>query len=635
MKRKVAVLLSPWFIDYVSRFLNGLQNVCKDKDIDIHVFAAYKFSELSGEPNITGFSIFDLIDYKDYDGVILLSRLFNDDEIAAKEVEKIRKAGIQAVSISAEYPGVHFIYNEDFDECKKLILHLIRDHKVRKFAFIGGPSDNSSPTDNLAAFYGVLASENIEINPDDIYLGGDYSYNFAYEQANKIFDKKENLPQAVVCINDNAAMAAITSAAEHGLNVPSDVIIIGHDDIDFADKVIPSITTINTMSEKLAEAAIETILSKPKTPIRKEISSHICYRQSCGCEKTVNPSQIAFNQHFTKDIDREQRFASLLRLMEDHFIKDNTIDELTDTLQDYFTIYNNFEGKNFAILLNKNVVDSFNDTSSNKDKNTKLDNKLYVLTNIADGKAAKAGGIIKTSDLMPDSLKADGSNIYLYLPIFNNKFIYGYYVSKNNYNLLLKKSAYNWTRNFGTILEKFRTTAYYRYISEQYRQLSITDAVSGLLNRSGMNMFGIKLFDKNNKDNRKTVIEFIDINQMKYINDKFGHLQGDLAIKTVAEAIKASIPRDYLAIRYGGDEFVIIGTGKLIKPVDNANAIVTKIRNFIEAEETKMNLPYHITISCGTKVFNPKENALLSDAINEVDDIMYIEKKEFHKKLGK
>jgi len=635
MKKKIAVLLSPWYIDYVTTFLQGLQNACKDKDVDLHVFAAYKFSEISGEPNTTGFAIFDLIDYKTYDGVIFLPLLFNDDEIAEREAERIRQSGVQAVSISKELPGFHFIYNEDYEEFRKLVIHLIRDHNAKKFAYIGGPVETASTTDTFSAFLDALNSENIEIEDDNLYLGGDYSYNFAYIQANKIFGQKDNIPDAVVCVNDNAAMAAITSATEHGLRVPEDVIVIGHDNIEYAEKVIPSISTIDMQANKIAEAAVETILSKPKQLIRREIVSNIYYRQSCGCEKNIQSHQISFIQHFTKDIDREQRFASQLRHMEDTFINDSTIKQLTNTLQDYFTKRNSFEGKNFAILINENVIKSLTKTSTEIEESPSFENRLYTLVNIENGKAAKAGGIIKKADLIPDSLKGDGSNLYLYLPIFNHQYIHGYYVSKNNFNIIIKKNAYNWTRNFGIILEKFRTTAIYRFISEQYRQLSTTDAVSEVLNRSGMDIFGTQLFTRNNLENKKTVIGFIDINQMKFINDKFGHLQGDLTIKTVAEAIKASIPKDYLAVRYGGDEFVIIGTAKLIKPIDSAAAIITKIRNFISAEETKMNLPYNITISCGIKVFEPNEHELLSDAVSVVDDIMYIEKKEFHKKFGK
>ena len=52
---------------------------------------------------------------------------------------------------------------------------------------------------------------------------------------------------------------------------------------------------------------------------------------------------------------------------------------------------------------------------------------------------------------------------------------------------------------------------------------------------------------------------FIDINRMKLINDYYGHLQGDIAIKVVADVIKKCISENWLPIRFGGDEFLVVG----------------------------------------------------------------------------
>ena len=100
-------------------------------------------------------------------------------------------------------------------------------------------------------------------------------------------------------------------------------------------------------------------------------------------------------------------------------------------------------------------------------------------------------------------MKAKESAVYLFIPIFNRKCLQGYYVSKNYTGLLESKYAYNWTRNFGVSIEKFRQTVKYKLMSEQLRTLSTKDALSGLLNRTGLEVFGTKFFEEANKLIRK------------------------------------------------------------------------------------------------------------------------------------
>lgn len=624
MKKRFAVITSGWSIDFLDVFFKGLQNNAKKNNIDLYIFAVYKFVEPDGSSNTTGFALFDAIDYKSFDGIIIMPNLFNDEERINIEHKRILESGTPAVSINQKLDGIHFINTDNHETYKSLVKHLISHHYISDFAYIGGPVGNPGADSNYHAFMEALEEKKIEINPDNLYLNGDWSYQFGIDSATKIFSK-DHIPEAIVCVNDWAALAVCNVAENMDFSIPEDILVVGFDDISYASTTIPSISTINIDAEKMGEEAINILLENPKEITTRTVVSKIYLRQSCGCITDITKLQIKYSQCFFHKIDKSQRFASQLRHMEDVFIKTDSLSSLSDSLQGYFTQRHSFEGPDFAILLTDEVADSLREINSEYKKSISYGTNMEILVNLENGQPAKRGSI-KTSQLIPDNMVSEEPSMYLFLPIFNQKYLHGYYVSKNFLHLMDDKSAYNWTRNTGSAIEKFRQTSAYRFMSEEFKRLSTCDALSGLYNRSGFDSFAPELFLKNNNENAKTEIIFIDINDMKIINDKHGHLHGDLAVKTVAESIRNSIPNNYLAIRYGGDEFVVIGRAEDSQKDDLSNVIKKDL-----AERTKkMSLPYTLTISSGQKIFDANSCLELSEAIKEVDALMYQNKLKYH-----
>ncbi|MCQ2591742.1 MAG: GGDEF domain-containing protein [Treponema sp.] len=628
MKRKIAVLTSGWAVDYLQDVLRGIRKACENKNIDIYVFCAFKFSEPDGSDNVTGFAIYDLINYKDYDGIIIMPNLFNDEARVEYERKRIVESGVPAVSLNQKLDGLHFINSDNHDVYKNLINHLIDVHYLTDFAYIGGPAGNPGADSNFSAFKEALESHGLTVNEDNLYLNGDWSYDFAYEQAKKIFKDNQHFPQAVVCVNDWAAMAVATVAFENNISVPEEVAVVGFDDIYFSSRVIPSISTVDMCGDIMGEEAVKLLLRAPNEYTEKIIRAKEYFRQSCGCISDIRMIQKHYSLCHSQEIDSMQRFASQLRHLEDVFIRYVSPEELVQKVQNYFVKRHTFEGSDFAILLKKKVVKTLLYSTEKLEESKTFDGDMQVIINIQDGQSAKQGAYLKKYNLVPNNLLSDESTIFLLMPIFNQRYLHGYYVSKNYLNLLNNKSAYNWTRNFGSAIEKFRQTSNYRLLGEQFKILSTKDGLSGLLNRNGMETYAIPLFNKNNQDGNKTLIIFVDINRMKIINDRFGHLHGDLAVKTVAETIQSSIPNGFLAIRYGGDEFVIVGT---CTKLEDEMFLCDEIKNGLAKRTLSMSLPYELTASIGAKLFEANEAASLNDAIQAVDEIMYKNKNKYHR----
>jgi diguanylate cyclase len=105
---------------------------------------------------------------------------------------------------------------------------------------------------------------------------------------------------------------------------------------------------------------------------------------------------------------------------------------------------------------------------------------------------------------------------------------------------------------------------------------------------------------------------FADIDNLKEINDKYGHLAGDKAIKIVGHAIRGCIRKGDIAVRYGGDEFIIL------LPNQNrmaAEKVAIRIKEEIEkiAKEESINIGISVGIACNHHELNMEEMIRMAD----------------------
>jgi diguanylate cyclase (GGDEF)-like protein len=120
------------------------------------------------------------------------------------------------------------------------------------------------------------------------------------------------------------------------------------------------------------------------------------------------------------------------------------------------------------------------------------------------------------------------------------------------------------------------------------------------------------------------LIAFIDIDNLKMINDTFGHIEGDVLLTSVATIIRDSLSRTDIICRYGGDEFLVVLPGACMKDVQG-------IKNRLESAISNYNVhslkSYEINVSIGFSEYNAKNSGSIEDIIQEADDKMYASKR--------
>lgn len=143
--------------------------------------------------------------------------------------------------------------------------------------------------------------------------------------------------------------------------------------------------------------------------------------------------------------------------------------------------------------------------------------------------------------------------------------------------------------------------------------ISFIDDLSGLYNRKYMNHY----LDKLQNDKPKHVYGFLmDINDFKTINDIYGHLKGDQAIIQFGKILQHSIDKDSVAIRMGGDEFVIFA---ILKSNEEALALKKRIEQNVRQFNTNSTEPFHLSFSIGMAKYSGNIETFLSS----MDDSMY------------
>ena len=146
-----------------------------------------------------------------------------------------------------------------------------------------------------------------------------------------------------------------------------------------------------------------------------------------------------------------------------------------------------------------------------------------------------------------------------------------------------------------------------------------TDALTRVANRRGLEQAFATECAKLQREPAPLAVGLIDIDNFKKLNDTLGHAAGDVALKSLAEAVKQGLrPMDTVA-RFGGEEFVVLLPGS---PVDEAQAVLTRLqRSLTKSLFLHEKREIFVTFSAGVTALRPGE--ALQVALERADEALY------------
>lgn len=186
------------------------------------------------------------------------------------------------------------------------------------------------------------------------------------------------------------------------------------------------------------------------------------------------------------------------------------------------------------------------------------------------------------------------------------------------------------------ILEKWEEKYYHVQYSTDITdnlQLSMEaaiDELTTLLNRkAGKKRLNDVL--KNLKDEEQLILALYDINGLKWVNDTFGHNEGDRLLHYVATKMQGELYEPDFMFRLSGDEFIIVFMDTEIYQADNW---MKNVLQLLKKERQEAGITYDVSFSYGLVKVRGKDHLTLSDALGLADTQMYVQKRDYHIEQG-
>ena len=215
------------------------------------------------------------------DGFAVLARTVptEDLEIISRRLPIVMIAGPREI----DHLDHLQVANEDGQ--RELTRHLIADHGLTRLAYISGGEDSPDATARFQGFQRAVADAGLPV-PEAPATRGNFTQADGRAAAERLLDCGE-VPQALVCANDQMAVGALQTLERRNIRVPQDMAVVGFDGIPLGRVVRPSLTTVSQPMRRLGETAVDLLVERLREPDREPRSVVLpviqTRRESCGC----------------------------------------------------------------------------------------------------------------------------------------------------------------------------------------------------------------------------------------------------------------------------------------------------------------------------------------------------------------
>lgn len=162
---------------------------------------------------------------------------------------------------------------------------------------------------------------------------------------------------------------------------------------------------------------------------------------------------------------------------------------------------------------------------------------------------------------------------------------------------------------------------------DQISETARTDELTRMLNRRGGSERLIRALEQGSRENQIVTVVLYDINELKSVNDRYGHSEGDKLLQYVASIAKECLGRLDFMYRLSGDEFVMVFYGRDMNAADES---MKRLLTRAGQERERLLKEYDVSFSYGIAEVYPGEMGSVEDIISRADEQMYIQKRGYH-----
>ena len=611
---RIAFFTVDWNYELVENTLQGLKDYVDDHpDVHVCVFDCFG-KDIGNARDQSEYAIYQLPDLSAFDGALVLGNQIVLRSARQKLSESILRSGIPAITIGCPMEGCQLISFDNQEAQHDIADHVIREHGARQLVYLTGILDNECPEaeQRLDGFLAACRENGI---PEENIQVFQCTWRTAdgTNLARRWISEHRTLPDAFICANDEMAMGMVEEFREHGVLVPRDTIITGFDNLSSAEMSSPRISTINCNYRRLHYDAMDQLMTLIRDgtvqPLPSRLYDMIC-SESCGCPSKTRPGQI------------QERYFSQTRFLKNFYLQQDDMAGELFAAEDLKSLMNAIEKshtilgcENLYLCINDYYFDNYDKNQWEQDSESFSSNMVLAACGVY-GRQEQEDVYIRfpTRSLLPDYL-IQGERFLIFYPLHYNTYSMGY-IALNGISVAARMNLHESIFTFLEIaIENVRKKELLRHFNDVLDNLYVHDALTGLFNRFGLSRFGQEYFRRFRAAGGARIL-FTDMDDMKNINDLYGHEYGDAALKATAHILRECFGEEAFIMRYGGDEFVAI----LPWQAENAEE---QVQSAVHAYNEASGMPFRLGLSLGTVSVDARENKPLSECIKQADNLMY------------
>lgn len=621
----IAVVLAGWNSEHQTRAIEGILAKANEAGYGVSMFTCQARSDLSDKHVEGENKIYSLINLQRFDGVILMTNTIWDRTAREYAVNKIQESGVPCVSIEMQLDGMGFVGIDNYEAMMGMLQHL-KEHQYHPMHFLSGPQHHYENGQRLQAFRDFVEQEGYPEEECEIWYG-DYSF----ESGGKVVDSMHGddcVPRLIVCANDQMALGACARLKQLGYRVPDDVAITGFDGSYDVEEYIPGITSVDRPKKRLGWEAFDILLhemehcgTEPIEKVKRVMKSNLLLQESCGCPAVQRDPGKVVEKLYLSNI-KSERYNFAIRNLEDGMMECETLEELVFCLRQKMStvapedmylclnksIYDEMSGRGDAPFRKRNVVQDYEE-------------RVYM-TKISREEGMPEFQPFDTEQMFPgiwdETRKTPGN--YVFVPLHFQDNCIGYLVLTGDIATQQVPWYYIWIRNISHALQNLQNTLRLKGAIQNIDDMALQDSLTGVYNRMAIKRFVADMVVRANRDKRKLLFLFADVDYLKKINDVYGHEAGDTAIRMAADALRQVYDKAKLIIRYGGDEFLIVTEHYTREQAEERRK---KVCALLQKWSEEQQLPYPMSMSIGCYCKDVDTVATMEEYIERADACMY------------
>lgn len=604
-KKLIGICGTRIFDQNVLRFISELRDYGNSLGYYVVAFSANNDS-LEDTDDILGESqLFDLCRFFNFNSLVILAETIKNQSLIRQIITIGKEKNIPIFCFDAEIEGCYNLkmnYNTGFE---KMVRHVITEHNARHVNMLAGFQGNSFSDERIAIYKKVLQDYGIPFEEDRLGYG-DFWDRPSRIAVKKFLEDNSPLPDAIICANDAMAITACSVLKEAGYRVPDDIIVTGFDGIPQGRYHTPILATCEPDYGQPIAFIFEQIALANQTnhitPCNCNVEFRLIESQSCGCTPKIYYDRNQIISTLYDDIgdctwhnlSMNQMVTSLLKIYDFMEIA-KVLPESVKLWSDHF---------HFACI--KSELLESNELPENY-------GQMVTILRGHHGEFAAPGESFPITELLPglkEFIENDENENMMFVRLLNSgKEVYGYvieafYELRDRSLQRCNEFAMFLSHSINGVIHNRKLQELNQNLTEAYNEISILslhDPLTNINNRRGFYQELKALLSNPDNIGNCLYMLSIDMDKLKYINDNFGHSEGDFAIITLSKAI-VSVCQHYhpasICARFGGDEFTCAIPANQTEPYQ-VETISRDISEAIQLIPDVTKKPYPITASIG------------------------------------